>query len=87
MKNQFRSPWDMLLISMTVVISVLLIAVAFFTDSLLTYIISISLITIGIFFGVYGYSLHERNYESFGLAGQKTFPTQKFRTLNLVPTP
>jgi len=39
MKKQFSAPWDILLISMTTLVSLLLVAVAIYVNSVVTYII------------------------------------------------
>jgi hypothetical protein len=59
MKKQFRSAWDSLLIIMTILVSAALITVAFFGGTV-SVIFAILFITLGAFFGVYGYSLHEK---------------------------
>jgi hypothetical protein len=74
MKKQFRSSWDFLLIIMTVAISILLIGMAFFTGSVITSIISVSVITIGVVFGVYGYSIQDHELRIIRLGWSKDIP-------------
>ncbi len=70
MKKQFRSSWDFLLITMTFLISAALIVLAFIGD-VFSVIIAIVFISLGAFFGVYGYSLRSKELRIIRLGWSK----------------
>ncbi len=70
MKKEFRSSWDFLLIAMTFSISAILIMLAFI-GGIISVIIAIVIITLGAFFGVYGYSLQPKELRIIRLGWSK----------------
>lgn len=85
MKKQFRSAWDILLISMTLVIFLILVAAAIYANSIITNIISISIVTLGIFFGVYGYSLRDEELRIIRLGWSKDVPYNSIQDVEYIP--
>ena len=73
MKKQFRSSWDFLLIGMTFLISAVLIALAFI-GGIFSVIMAIVFISLGAFFGVYGYSLQPQELRIIRLGWSKDIP-------------
>src|SRR6056297_1149632 len=85
MKKQFSAPWDILLISMTTLVSLLLVAVAIYVNSVVTYIIFMILIAVGLFFGVYGYNLRDKELRIIRLGWSKDIPYKDIQDIEYSP--
>lgn len=84
MKKQFRSSWDSLLMIMTSLVSLALITVAYF-GGMFSVIFVIGFIMLGAIFGVYGYSLQEKELRIIRLGWSKDIPYSEITDIEYSP--
>lgn len=84
-KNQFRAPWDVMLIAITSVIVILLLGLAYFTEGWISKVISWSIILGSAAFGVYGYSVQDGQLKILRLGWSKDIPLSEIKSLEIKP--
>ena len=85
LKSQFTAPWDGMLITITTVIVALLIGLAYFTENWISTVISWSIILGSAAFGVYGYSIQNKNIKILRLGWSKDIALSQIKTIEVKP--
>lgn len=85
MKQQFRAPWDVLLIGITTVVIAILVGLDYATSGPIPTIITWSIILGTAAFGVYGYSIQDEGLRILRLGWSKDIPFSSIHKIEYVP--
>lgn len=85
LRKNFRAPWDFTLITVTSFVVVGLLALNFYTQSLVPTIFTFGIIIITAAFGVYGYKIEDKTLVILRLGWSKRFQLSDIKSIDYKP--